>query len=74
MDSCPTFYLCPTCFEAAESRAVCHGDLMICCDNSSENVEQRKPLADADGNLRSQAPRWFLRAQGWVRGRAVAGA
>jgi hypothetical protein len=26
----------------------------------------RKPLADDEGNLRSQAPRWFLQAQGWV--------
>ncbi|MFW6184499.1 MAG: hypothetical protein ACOC8X_11940 [Chloroflexota bacterium] len=47
---------------------------MIRCDNRAQDVEQRKPLADADGNLRSQAPRWFLRAQGWVRGSAVAGA
>lgn len=70
MNSCLTFYLCPTCFEAAESRVVCHGRRMIQYDSRCQSAEARKPLADAEGNLRSQAPRWFLKAKGWIGTRA----
>lgn len=60
MDSCLTFYLCPICFEAAEERRQCHGRPMVCYDGSCQPKEARKPLQDSDGDLRSQAPRWFL--------------
>lgn len=62
MDSCLTFYLCPICFEAAEERKRCHDRLMVCYDGRCQTGEARKPLVDSKGDLRSQAPRWFLQA------------
>jgi hypothetical protein len=73
MDSCLTFYLCPICFETAEMRKLCHDRLMVCYDGRCQTDEARKPLQDGQGDLRSQAPRWFLRARGWSRSGRAAG-
>jgi hypothetical protein len=39
---------------------------MILFDPGNQEDLRRKPLFDEDGNLRSQAPRWFLEGIGWL--------
>ncbi len=53
----PKFYICPVCFEAAEERLRCHDHLMVPCN--AERKEDCRPVIDADGRLKSPAPRWF---------------
>jgi len=60
------FYLCPVCFQASESRRDCHSHPMVRCEVGEPDDERRKPLTDESGRLRSQAPRWFLEAVGWI--------
>jgi hypothetical protein len=55
----PRFYICPTCFTAAEQRLICHGHLMMPC--YAESPEECKPMMDNDGQLKSRAPRWFVK-------------
>ena len=54
------FYICPTCFTAAEVRLVCHGHRMMHYGGFPANHQQLKPLVDREGNLKTRAPRWFL--------------
>jgi hypothetical protein len=54
------FYICPTCFRAAEVRLECHGHRMIHCGGFAADDQQLKPLEDAEGHLKTRAPRWFL--------------
>jgi len=54
------FYICPTCFQAAEVRLECHGHMMIHYDGFPVRHRQLKPLEDREGNLKTHAPRWFL--------------
>jgi len=64
MEASASFYLCPTCFNISESARECHGRQMIRCDPGTPSDERRKPLTDAEGHLKSHAPRWFLEAVG----------
>lgn len=59
-----SFYICPVCFEVAETQRECHGQMMICCDAGALADEQRKPAVTHDGRLTSRAPRWFTEAVG----------
>ncbi len=56
------FYLCPTCFEAAQFKLEGHRHPMIRIDPGRPGDEQRKPKLDAAGRLASHAPVWFLEA------------
>jgi hypothetical protein len=60
------FYLCPVCFAASERRERCHDHAMILFDPGNPEDFRRKPLFNRQGQLRSQAPRWFLEGIGWV--------
>lgn len=53
----PKFYICPVCFEASEQRLRCHDHLMVPCN--AQRMEDCRPVMDADGRLKSPAPRWF---------------
>ena len=53
------FYLCPTCFEASETAAECHGHRMMHCECGQPGDERRKPVVNGGGQLTSRAPRWF---------------
>jgi hypothetical protein len=55
----PRFYICPVCFEAAPESVECHGHQMIPC--LVDRPEDRRPIADTEGNFTSPAPRWFVR-------------
>ena len=59
-DNCD-FYICPVCFQTAESPRPCHKQMMLHCSNLSPGDRLLKPDRDADGNLKSRAPRWFIR-------------
>jgi len=54
------FYICPVCFKTSESEGNCHATTMLHCASLQPGDEQLKPLMDAEGDLRSRAPRWFL--------------
>lgn len=54
------FYICPTCFTAAEVRLEGHGHKMIHYSGFPANHQQLKPLVDGEGNLKTHAPGWFL--------------
>jgi hypothetical protein len=54
------FYLCPTCFNAAEVCLECHGHKMIHYTGFPADHQQLKPLVDREGNLKTRAPLWFL--------------
>ncbi|HEX6386071.1 MAG TPA: hypothetical protein VF177_15480 [Anaerolineae bacterium] len=62
MDTIRVFYLCPTCFAVSETAGRCHNHVKVCCSPGRPGDERRKPLMDADGRLKSRAPRWFLEA------------
>ena len=58
-DNCD-FYLCSICFNTAEEPAQCHGTPMVHCGSFQPGDFRLKPLMDEDGNLKTDAPRWFL--------------
>ena len=60
-----SFYICPTCFETDEYGRVCHEKPMIFCGDLKPGDERLKPLLDAEGNLKTRAPRWFLESLGY---------
>lgn len=59
------FYLCPVCFQASDWPIECHGHTMIYCQ--AESIEDCRPLMDAQGRMRTRAPRWFTQAVGRLR-------
>jgi hypothetical protein len=54
------FYICPTCFTAAEVRLEGHSHKMIHYSGFPASDQQLKPLVDGEGNLKTHAPGWFL--------------
>ena len=60
MDTACDFYICPTCFKAAETPRLCHEHQMIHCAQMTPGDRRLKPVRDDEGNLKSRAPRWFL--------------
>lgn len=66
MKSATAFYLCRMCFKVSETEVVCHDHPMVLVDPGEEGDERRKPLLDEEGRLKSQAPRWFLEALGFL--------
>ena len=63
------FYICPTCFQAAEVRIKCHGHVMIHYVGFPSDHPHLKPLLDREGNLKTRAPRWFLaKIQPYIQG------
>jgi hypothetical protein len=66
MNNSRVFYLCSVCFNASERPAVCHHRPMVRCDPGQPGDDRRRPPADAQGRLKSHAPRWFLEAIGSV--------
>jgi hypothetical protein len=56
------FYFCLTCFAVSDSERECHGRRMVCCDPGEPGGDLRRPEMDDHGQLKSRAPRWFLRA------------
>lgn len=54
------FYLCSICFSTNEEPAQCHNLPMVHCGSFQPGDFDLKPLMDEDGNLKSDAPRWFL--------------
>jgi hypothetical protein len=57
----PRFYICPICFTAAEQRLMCHDHLMMPC--YAESLEDCKPMMDSEGQLKTRAPRWFVKTR-----------
>ena len=55
----PRFYICPTCFAVAYEPIEGHPHPMVPCN--AERIEDCKPLMTNDGQLRSRAPRWFIK-------------
>lgn len=58
-------YLCPNCFnalEAARMSAPCDvcGHSLIECQPGAADDPCRRPLADADGDLLTHAPKWWV--------------
>jgi hypothetical protein len=55
-------YLCPHCLTPAGEAGACHvcGHERLTCRPGSPDDPCRKPLMDAQGQLKSQAPRWWL--------------
>jgi hypothetical protein len=56
------FYICPVCFNVSETETTCHQHTMIHCGRMSFDDIRRRPHIDDEGNLKSQAPIWFLEA------------
>jgi hypothetical protein len=58
-------YLCPNCFnarEALEMGAPCEfcGHSLLECKPGAADDPCRKPLMDADGDLLTRAPKWWV--------------
>ncbi len=62
MRECINFYICPVCFYVQESPGQHHGRRMVHCEELPIGHERLKPIIDAEGDLRTDAPRWFLEA------------
>jgi hypothetical protein len=56
------FYICPVCFDVSREAGSHHGRPMIHCQELPEGHEMLQPAFFLDGNLKSRAPRWFLRS------------
>jgi hypothetical protein len=56
-------YLCPRCFLAGEDPGPCPacGAERLTCRPGRPDDPCRKPLIDRSGQIRSRAPRWWLR-------------
>jgi len=54
------FYICSICFSTNEEPGQCHGLAMVHCGTFEPGDNRLKPLMDEEGNLKSDAPRWFL--------------
>ena len=52
------FYICPTCFSTSGLPAICHDQPMIACRPA--DLDDCRPLQDAEGNLKTRAPKWFV--------------
>lgn len=57
-ESRPRFYICPVCFQVAQTPQECHAHQMIACH--ADKLEDCRPIISADGTIKSRAPRWFL--------------
>ena len=55
------FYICTLCFSTSEDPASCHGQARVHCGTFKPGDIPLKPLMDDEGNLKSDAPRWFLK-------------
>ena len=60
MAASDTFYLCPTCFFASTQDEPRHKHHMLAVPPLSQEIDLRRPLMDAAGQLLTQAPRWFI--------------
>jgi len=67
MSESNAIYICPVCFDTSEIKQVCHQHMMLRCDPGEVGTDARKPLVDAQGNLATRAPRWFLEARNRLR-------
>ncbi|HET7088829.1 MAG TPA: hypothetical protein VFL17_09280 [Anaerolineae bacterium] len=67
-----TFYICTICFEVSGTPSEHHSRQMIRCDAGQPGDEARRPLVDAEGHLKTHAPRWFLQAIGSLPARPYA--
>lgn len=56
-------FLCPNCLSAAESAGACPkcGTIVLECKPGDADDPCRRPIVDAQGNIRTRAPLWWLR-------------
>lgn len=56
-------YLCPQCFEAQASPGPCpkDGSELLTCRPGDLDDPCRRPLMDAEGQVKTRAPGWWLR-------------
>ena len=62
MNASIIFYLCPTCFYAAELPDENHEHRLLRIDPGLPGDARRKPITDQNGHILSPAPRWFHEA------------
>ncbi|HLE27688.1 MAG TPA: hypothetical protein VI793_06200 [Anaerolineales bacterium] len=61
-DAVTKFYICPNCFLADTAPGQCPncGHTRVECDPGNPDNPCRKPPMDAEGNITSRAPLWWL--------------
>ncbi len=60
------FYICPDSFEIYEEPGKNHhGNPFVPCFAATVDADLR-PVTDEQGNLKSRAPRWYLKAVGLI--------
>ena len=62
MRECVDFYICPICFTVSETPGYHHERPMLHCEELPVGHDRLKPIMDQEGDLKTQAPRWFLEA------------
>ncbi len=58
-------YLCPHCLHSEEAAGECShcGTQVVVCEVGGPDDSSRRPLMDREGNVRTRAPRWWLRTR-----------
>jgi hypothetical protein len=62
MRECVGFYICPVCFATSEEPSEHHDRRMVHCEELPVGDDRLKPIINSEGDLKSDAPRWFLEA------------
>ena len=57
-----TIYICRECHRVAQRPVKCHGRAAVRCDAGMPGDERSKPLFDAQGQLVTRAPKWWVDA------------
>ncbi|MBS1253676.1 MAG: hypothetical protein MAG451_02729 [Anaerolineales bacterium] len=58
-------YVCQECFTITEKQRTCCEHDMVRIDAGTPGDERSKPLRDAQGNLKSRAPVWWVERYAW---------
>lgn len=58
-------YICPECFTMAEDPQAGCEHKMLRVDAGDPGDQRSKPLMDAEGNLKTRAPVWWVERYAW---------